>query len=65
MTYETAMQAIAVSRHHGKTTSCKRTPQNIVVLLDAASEVWTSGGLEHFECTERGDEWTVTIEVQQ
>lgn len=62
MTYKTALQAIAISRHERATTSCQRTQQNLDFLFDACSEFWTEDGLQVFACTERGDEWTVTIE---
>lgn len=65
MIYETALQAIAVSRHHGKTASCKSTRQNLDFLFDACSDFWTEDEVQHFASTERGDEWTVTVEVKQ
>jgi hypothetical protein len=64
ITYEVALQAIAVARASGRPAFCKRSLQNGIVLLDLASEAWTEDGIEYCTCTDKGDEWTVKMQVQ-
>lgn len=62
MTYQTAIQAIAVSCHTGQETCCEDTPQNRAVLRVEASYRWLdSEGNIGFTCDAPDNEWTVRI----
>ena len=62
MTYPSALEAIAVSDAEQKPTACEPTIENVSFLLLVCSEAWVEDGVQTFACTERGNEWTVTVE---
>lgn len=61
MTYDTAVQAMAVARFTRKPEACVVNAANWSTLVECASDRWVEHGVHHFACAERGDEWTVTM----
>lgn len=62
MTYQTAIQAIAVSNNTKTETCCEDTPKNFVFLYMEASQRWHDDeGNMFFSCDAPGNEWTVRV----
>lgn len=61
MIYQTAREAVAISRKRGAIVQAASTPENWAALKSEASERWIENGEFYFACAERGDEWTVKL----